>query len=131
MLDQWAPHDTEPDDERLAPHHYYTGLLLALTAGIVGTGGWTILAVLGALFGIFAFVTLWWELYATLGALMSLLAVVVVGVSGVIGIVVEPWYGLLAVVGAFVAGDDAVEHATGWTTPLEYVWQRSYHLVIE
>lgn len=141
------PHHAVPDGAVFAPHHLWTGLLLVLLALLVVWDDdplrepWGLLAALlatGFCFG------LTWPYYPRAGAVGSLLGVTVALVSLTLWpafalvarqleLIESPptfwterrlapaWFG--AVVGTLIAADDVLEHALGWTTPLDWAWK--------
>lgn len=124
------PHDTIPDGATWAPHHLYLGVLVATVALFVVWNDyrraepWILLAAL--LGAAFAFATVW-RYYHVAGALLTL-ALLVVALAAP---VVFPfwrdyaWIGPrgAALVGVLVSLDDAVEHAFGVWTPLDWFWK--------
>ena len=131
------PNEAVPDGAILAPHHYTYGALLALLAVAVVWDNRSdrepLLAAVGLGAGLFGFLSVW-PYYPAAGAIMALagpsLAVVAVA-AGTLGLSVgDSWDNyprrerVAVVVFSAVALDDAVEHAFGWPTPLDTVWER-------
>ncbi|WP_435175249.1 hypothetical protein [Halorussus sp. AFM4] len=119
------PAESIPDGALYAPHHYLYALYLVL---FVSARKWDIypreepVFVAGsALAGLFGWVHVW-RYYPAPGAVLCLLGAVGV----ILGGVVTTRYGLrwrLSVVWTgLVALDDAVSHAFGVWTPLDWLW---------
>jgi len=121
------PHEDEPDGEVGGPHHAYIGL-----------GGYLV-AMLGVLSSFFpavgtvaAFVAWFgfqyvWPFYAPTGAALALggvsaLLVATLG-SSAAWLAASPFCFVVALLGALVALDDVVEHALGWSTPVDTFWK--------
>lgn len=130
------PAEAVPDGHVLAPHHLFVGLLVA------GIAVWVVaddkpqkeplLVAIGGLFALFGFLFVW-KWYPGTGAAMTLagLTLALLGVLWPGGM----WAGyplrwrLVAFLGVYIAGDDAVSHAFGVWTPLDAGWQDVYHLL--
>ena len=123
------PVDTVPDRTVLAPHHFWTGLLLVYFAI------WHIAddyvhrepssAMAGVLVGVIGFLA--WEWHPILGAVLSHAGLLVILYAVAVGdyLTEYRWFGHRGVVllGLLIAADDAVEHAWGIWTPLDsLVW---------
>ena len=119
------PAESVPDEALFAPHHFLYGLYLLLFAC---ARKWDVhphkepLVVVGsALLALFGWAHLW-RYYPKTGAVVCLL-----GVCGtLVGAAVTTRYGrrfqaVVALMGT-VALDDAVSHAFGVWTPLDWVW---------
>lgn len=118
------PADPEPDGDRLAPHHYYSGLLVVLWAALNG-GAWG-LTMVGALLGLFAFAAVWRadvDGYPPVGAAGALAGLAVAAAGLALATWTHQLWAALAVAGWAVAADDAVSHAVGWPTPLDALWR--------
>lgn len=128
------PHHSVPDGAVLGPHHVYVGLLLALLAvalvwdDAAGKEPWVGAAAI--MLATFAFLTVW-PFYPVTGAVLALMGVAVAVASP---LVLPFWAGYdwlgprgVALLGALIALDDAVEHAFGIPTPLDWAWKT--HLV--
>lgn len=112
------PHEQEPDGQVGAPHHYYQGMALVAAVAVAESSFWL---TFGVVVGYIGFCCTWREeLYPTTGAAVSLAGVLV-------ALWVAPTLASLpavgVAVGALVALDDWVTHATGVWAPLEYVWR--------
>lgn len=130
------PYHAVPDGAILAPHHLYIGAVLALLAAatvwdhkpredpVAVTAG-----LLAALFGFL--VT--WPVWPVTGAALTL-----AGLAFALGAVfLAPfWHGRypwlsgyrpgarsVVLLGILLALDDAVQHAFGWATPLDWFWK--------
>jgi hypothetical protein len=129
------PHETIPDGAVFAPHHYtyLLGAALLLVAAV-----WDnyrckepLLTGAGLLAGLFGFLFVW-PYYPVAGAALAVgaptLAVLVMlfGSAGLgIGDVWDEYplrYRFGAILLTLGGLDDAVEHAFGVTTPLDYLW---------
>ncbi|WP_158057202.1 hypothetical protein [Halorussus halophilus] len=125
------PAESIPDGALFAPHHFLYGLYLVLfrcarkwdnyprTEPLVVAGS--------ALFALFGWAHLW-RYYPVAGA-----TVCVVGTLGtVVGGLVTTKYGrrwqLFVVWSALVALDDAISHAFGVWTPLDWLWNFAWRL---
>lgn len=116
------PAEAEPDNARFAPHHYYQGLLLTLSVGIV-TDNLTV--VLLSFSGLFAFAFMWEKkLYpATAASISTLTAAALIGVS--LPLYTDQLAYMVGVLlGGFWAADDAVSHTFGVWTPVDWFWER-------
>lgn len=146
------PHEAVPDGAALAPHHAWVGLLVAVLAAAVVWDNhpreepWGLLAshiLLGFSFGMV------WPYYSRLGALGSLLGVTLATIS----LTLHPAlvYGLrhvglgtplggaywlshgsrswwaVCLLGTLISADDVLEHALGWSTPLDWFWKAFLH----
>lgn len=116
------------------PHHFYLGLLL------VGVVVWIVAddyrdiepvyVAVGSTVSIFSFVTLWGTTYPLLGAVGSLIGLIIATLAVATrkvwtdrGNVQYGWHCRLCIVlGLLVAWDDGLEHAFGFTTPLDWLW---------
>ncbi|QLG27714.1 hypothetical protein HUG10_09185 [Halorarum halophilum] len=124
------PHHSVPDGATWAPHHYYLGVLLAAVALLVvwddrsQVEPWALLVALLA--GSFAF-ALVWRYYAVAGAVLTLAALGIGLALPIVGPFWQsyPWVGArgVAILGVLVAADDALEHAFGIWTPLDWFWR--------
>lgn len=116
-------HHTEPDGNRLAPHHHYTGLAIAAVgAGLMGDLIGVLIFVQAA-FGVVFFGRLWrppTQQYGAAGSLVSVATVLVVGVLALAA--GEPYAGVV-ILGALVALDDVYQHVTGNWAPLDAAWK--------
>ncbi len=122
------PVDSIPDGAVFAPHHTYSGLLLALLAvalvwdDAAGKEPWVGAAAL--LLASFAFASIW-PFYDVTGATLALASVGVAIASTCSPFWASyPWVGPRGVLlfGALVALDDVAEHAFGVQTPLDWLW---------
>jgi hypothetical protein len=163
------PHHVVPDGTLLAPHHFYTGVLLAGLLAWWASGGETDTRSFGAMarekagftlgalaVSAFAWFTLWGgpspflgavgTLAGLAGALVAVVAApfwsrwrwtrdVTMPTGGLRAIparlVVRVWSVLtvrsLTALGVLIALDDAVEHAFGIWTPLDWFWGAFLH----
>lgn len=129
------PNELVPDGAVFAPHHYtYAVLLVLLVLATVWDnypGREPLLAAVGAGVGLFGFLSVW-PYYPAPGAILSLAGPVIVvaavalgSVGTVVGGVWDDYPArarIAAGVFAVVALDDAIEHAFGWPTPLDLLW---------
>jgi hypothetical protein len=123
------PAEAVPDGHVFAPHHLTWGALLAGLVVFVVADNYRHREPLAALFGVvlalFGFLTVW-KFYPATGALLTLggCALVLAGVCWPGGIWTS--YPLRWRVLAFLAGcvalDDAVSHAFGVWTPVDWLW---------
>jgi len=118
MMNRGWPHEAEPDGQVGAPHHYYQGLGLVAAVAVAEASFWLTLFVVAGFIG---FLFTWREeLYPATGAAVTLVAVLGPAVAST----ALPFPSSLAVLlGALVALDDWITHATGVWAPLEYVWR--------
>jgi len=130
------PAESVPDGVIGAPHHLYIGVLVLAVAILVVADDYAqrepLLALTGTLTTLFAFATVWPYYHAT-GALLTLAGLLVALVG-----IVRPggmWSGYpliwrgVALVGLYIAADDAVSHAFGVWTPLDASWHQYAHLL--
>lgn len=132
------PYHAVPDGNVALPHHLYTGALLALLMVAVVWDDYParepLAAALGLLLALLCFALIWPE-YPVIGAAGTLVGL---GVStlGLLrptitesGLAVwwlqhyPTWAWVLALLFLFIAWDDAIQHALGWTTPLDHLWR--------
>ncbi|AGC34373.1 hypothetical protein HVTV-2_gp1 [Haloarcula virus HVTV-2] len=117
------PHDDEPDGDRLAPHHFLQG---SWAFGLLSINLHTpalLVPIAVALFGWYHA----WYIYPRLGASLvlvglcaSLVALTMTASVGIIGTI-------LLLICLAVAFDDAVSHAFGVWTPLDWTWKTYLH----
>jgi hypothetical protein len=137
------PHHTIPDGSVMYPHHLYIGLLLIAVVVFRVADTYRDREPVGVLVGglvtTFAFVTLWGTVYPLLGALGTLVGLAVATVALASRRVWTardgPHYPLtaraLVALGLAVAWDDALEHAFGVTTPLDWLWTELLYPAIQ
>lgn len=130
------PVEAVPDGHPFAPHHLTWAVLLLLVAVWVVSDNFPhrepLLAGVGGVLALFAFLFIW-PFYPQPGATLTLFGVLValVGVllpGGVWASYPVGWRGL-ALLAVLVALDDAVSHAFGIWTPVDWAW-RAYLLPV-
>jgi hypothetical protein len=120
------PHEAVPDNAVFAPHHFTYGALAALfVAGTVWDDNpeWEPVGVCGGLsVALFGFLNVW-RYYSVTGAALAL-----VGTVAAVASTARPrWREFrrrrwIVFVACLVALDDALSHAFGIWTPLDWLW---------
>lgn len=124
------PAEAVPDGNQFAPHHLYTGALLALFVcwAAARRASEAPLSVVGGLLVALMGFALTWHVYPALGATMTLSGVT----ASLVGLTVRRAYWTefgfvvqgLVLVGLLVAMDDAVSHSFGVWTPLDWAFKQ-------
>jgi hypothetical protein len=124
------PAESIPDGYVFAPHHLTWGMLLTGLAVFVVADNYPrrepLAALVGVLLALFGFLFTW-RFYPATGAALTLAgcALLLVGVlwpGGIWSSYPLRWR-VLALVAALVALDDAVSHAFGVWTPVDWLWK--------
>lgn len=127
------PAEHVPDGALFAPHHFLYALYVALFAC---ARKWDIyprkepVVVAGsALVGLFGWAHLW-RYYPAVGATVCLLGAAGTAIGGALTTRYDDRWRLSVVWSGLVALDDAVSHAFGVWTPLDWVWGVVWRVVI-
>lgn len=127
ILEGSFPHDLEPDGAVQAPHHFTYGVIAAALLAFVVWDDHPKrepIVVVGSLAaGYFAFLHVW-KWYPVTGAALVLLALAGAW-FGLLRPQWDDWNGrvrLAVAICVLVAYDDALEHALGIPTPLDFIW---------
>lgn len=135
-----------PDGNVFAPHHFYTGIFIALVALWFMVDDYRLreprVAIIGTMAALYAFV-LTWPIYHAVGAALCLVGLGVATAGAVMILRAEinldgverrayprsTAWSFLA--GIAIAWDDALEHALGWWMPLDQFWRVGFGRFVE
>lgn len=113
------PYHKEPDGNRFALHHNYTGYLLVVLGLALEVPDPIHLAALlaGIVAGVGGMLALWTTKGPLIGATVTVLGGFITLTAGILT------SSTIIVIGALIALDDAIQHATGVPTPLDWLWK--------
>lgn len=120
------PHEAIPDGNVWGPHHFYIAFFAAMFILATVWDNYRdhepVFVAAGLLISLFGFSFIW-PFYPVVGSMLCLL-----GLSGSSGAIFRPYWQdfprsrVLTAVFLAVAWDDALEHAFGLPTPLDWIW---------
>lgn len=122
------PNEDEPDGNRLVPHHYLQGAWALALLAFAHHATWVLVPLAVSLFGWYHT----WFHYPRLGASLTLTGLAGALCASLLTATFDTQATLLALLFVAWAADDAVEHAWGIWTPLDWLWNEHIRdLVVE
>lgn len=120
------PHDDVPDGDHLAPHHYLQGAWALVLLALMYDTTWILPPLAVSLFGWYHA----WVTYPRTGAALTLTGLAGALVASLLTTSSGSGIQFLLVLSVAWAADDALEHAFGIWTPLDWLWNQHLRAIV-